>query len=405
MQPKVHQPSGYEAHFGTGSRNGSLVVDGLGTIPYKSGDNMRPSFVAAAGKPFTVTIDPARISKSAEKVELVWYMAPTGEQHAVAMSDGSRNAAGQLNLSPAKFDVPVDAVGTMRLSIRSTDAQGKVSSSWDPTSDALVAPASPGSTLVFSDDWKAQLDTPLHAGEKLQLVYDADRASALFGGQPAQNVTAVVQINGNKPQEFPLTLKDGSLIMPTLPLPLDATNVSVWFKGERDGNAQYDSAFGKNFHFDVGPARDDADISWKNEMLKSTSFPSLKADQFVGIGPSSQRYNCIAWTLGIRDEWVWPGTTVKDFDALYAKSGFKPLDSMDTSLDPKFEKVVIYGNTLRGSAEIEVTHGARQDPSGEWTSKLGTQPLIRHKTLENLVGPSYGEPVRVYVRPRQAVQS
>ena len=404
LQPRVRGPSGFEAHFGAREKQGAAVIDGLGTVPLPKGDPMRPSFTAEAGKPFTVTVDPQRVQKSAEKVELVWRMAPTGDEHVLPLSNGVRDANGVLQLNPATFDVPADVSGTMRLSIRTTDASGHVSTSWDPTNDALIAPSAAGSTLVFSDDWKAQLDTPLRAGEKLQLAYDADRASALFGGQPAQNVTAVLRINGGPAQEYPLTLKDGSLVMPTIALPLEATDVEVWFKGERDGTANYDSAFGKNFHFAVGPTRDDADPSWKNQVLKSPSFPNLKADTFVAIGPYSQRYNCIAWTLGIRDQWVWPGTTVKDFDALYAKSGYRPLDTMDTSLDPKLEKVVIFGVPQMGGG-LEVTHGVHQEADGQWTSKLGTEPLIRHRDLEGVAGPSYGKPIRVYVRERQEVVS
>lgn len=404
LQPKVHAPSGFEAHFGPWDRRGAAVIDGLGSVPLPRGDHLHPGFTAEAGKPFTVTVDPQRISKSAEKVEFVWRMAPKGDEHVVPLSNGTRTADGLLALGPATFDVPADAMGTMRLSIRTTDARGSVSTAWDPTYDALVAPSAPGSTLVFTDDWKARLDTPLRAGEKLHLAYDADRASALFGGQPAQNVTAVVRINGGPAQEYPLTLKDGSLVMPTIALPLEATDVDVWFEGERDGATNYDSAFGKNYHFDVGPTRDDADPSWKAEVLRGASFPNLKADDFVALGPFTQRYNCIAWTVGVRDEWVWPGDTVQAFDALYAKSGYRPLDALDTSVDPKLEKVVLYGVESRNGG-LEVTHGAKQEPDGQWTSKLGTEPLIRHSSLDDLVGASYGKPVRVYARPRQEVVS
>lgn len=404
MTPKLHAPSGFEAHFGQYDRRGAAVIDGLGSVPLPQADRMRPGFTAEAGKPFTVTIDPARIMKSAEKVELVWRMAPTGDEHVLPMSDGTRSPDGALVLSPARFDVPPEVMGTMRLSIRTTDAQGRVSTSWDPTYDALVAPKAAGSTLVFSDDWKAQLDTPLRAGEKLQLAYDADRTSALFSGNAAQRVSAFLRINGGPAQEYPLSLEDGSLVMPTIPLPLDATDVDLWFKGERDGEANYDSAFGKNYHFDVGPTRDDADPSWKSMVLKSPSFPNLKADNFVAIGPYSQSYNCIAWTVGVRDEWVWPGDSIKAFDDLYAKSGYRPLDDMNTALDPTLEKVVIFG-LEKPDGSIEVTHGVKQEADGRWTSKLGTEPLIRHDQLDGVAGPAYGQPVRVYVRPRQEVPS
>ena len=394
VSPELRSPSGYDARFVKGGRTASAKIDGAGEVAMPTGDGKGPSFIAEAGKPLTVHLAADRVLESTQKAELVWRMAPKGEEHVLPL--GQRDANGKLELSPATIDVPADVFGTMRLIIRTTSKNGQVSDQWDPTNDALIAPKTGGGAIVFTDDWKTKVEGQVRAGEKLQLAYDFDRASALFGGNTPQQVTALVSINGGKPREFPLSLQDGTAVMPSIPLPLDATDVTVWFKGEQNGNAQFDSAYGKNFRFEVGPARDDADASWKAEMLRSKSFPNLKADTFVGIGPSSQRYNCIAWTLGVRDEWVWPGEKLSDFDALYSKAGFTPLASMDATLDPSLEKVVVYG--IKKGNDVTVTHGARQDASGAWTSKLGTQPLIRHQTLEALNGPSYGEPVRIYVK-------
>ncbi|MGV3625855.1 MAG: DUF6209 family protein [Archangium sp.] len=403
LSPQLRSPAGYEAKFNRGGRSASAKLEGGGEVAVPTGDGKGPSFIAEAGKPLTISLGADRLLDSTEKAELVWRMAPKGEEHVLPLSTGERDANGKLVLAPATIDVPPDVFGTMRLIIRTASKSGQVSDQWDPTNDALIAPKTGGGAIVFTDDWKTKVEGQVRAGEKLQLAYDFDRASALFGGSTPQQVTAMVSINGGKPREFPLSTADGTAVLPSIPLPLDATDVTVWFKGEQNGNAQFDSAFGKNFRFEVGPARDDADSSWKAEMLRSKSFPNLKEDTFVGIGPSSQRYNCIAWTIGVRDEWVWPGEKLSVFDALYAKAGFTPLDSLDASLDPSLEKVVVYG--LKKGSEVTVTHGAKQDESGEWTSKLGTQPLIRHKTLEALNGPSYGEPVRIYVRARQEVVS
>ncbi|WP_426749208.1 DUF6209 family protein [Myxococcus sp. Y35] len=408
LQPELHSASGYAAHFGTPQRSATAFVEGQGTVALPTGSGRGPSFHAEASKPMTVTLDPSRVSKSAEKVELVWRMVPGGEEATVPLTDGTRDAStGRLNTTPATFQLPSDAFGLVRMSIRTTDASGRVSNQWDPSYDAAVAPPE-AATVVFSDDWKTEVEGSIRAGDTLKLAYDKDRLAELIGKSPS-GVAAFVSFNGEPPIEVPLTVtpdeagKPGVMFMPSLRVPLEATEVSLWFKGQGEGATGWDSSFGQNFRFDVAPARDDADPSWKAEMLRSKSFPNLTEDKFVGIGPSTQRYNCIAWTLGVRDEWVWPGTKVEDFDKLYADQGFKPLDEVDLSHDPNLEKVVIYGLKRKtGSGEIEVTHGALMDEQGRFTSKIGTQPLIRHNSADDLSGPSYGEPVRVYVRPRQS---
>ncbi|MFP2930535.1 DUF6209 family protein [Pyxidicoccus sp. 3LG] len=407
LQPEVHGASAYEAHFGTGSRTAKALVEGQGQVALPTGPGRGPSFHAEAGKPLSVTVDPARLSKSTEKAELVWRMVPGGTEVAIPLTDGTRNADGRLNTVPAKIDVPEDAFGLLRISIRTTDASGRVSNQWDPSSDAAIAPAE-GATVTFSDDWKTQVDGKLRAGDKLQLAYDKDRLTELLGGKVPSDVVACVSFNGEPPIEVPLTIqpgeggKPGEMFMPSLKVPLEATEMTLWFKGQGEGSTGWDSSFGQNFKFKVGHARDDADPSWKAEMLRSTSFPNLKEEDFVGIGPSSQRYNCIAWTMGIQDQWVWPGTKVEDFDKLYATQGYKPMSELDLSNDPNLEKIVVYGRELTTrKGQIEVTHGALMDEQGRLTSKIGTQPLIRHNSADDLTGPSYGEPVRVYVRPRQ----
>jgi hypothetical protein len=407
LQPQVHGATGYEAHFGKGGRTARAVVEGQGQVALPTGNGRGPSFHAEAGKPLTVTVDPERLSKSAEKAELVWRVAPGGTEVAIPLTDGSRDASGRLNTLPARIDVPEDAFGTLRVSIRTTSADGKQSSSWDPSSDAAIAPKE-GAAVVFTDDWKTEVEGKLRAGDKVEIAYDRDRLAAMLGGVTPSDVVACVSFNGEPPREVPLNVqpgeggKPGTMFMPALQVPIEATEMTLWFKGQGAGNTSYDSSFGQNFKFKVGPARDDADPSWKAELLRSKSFPNLQAEDFVGIGPSSQRYNCIAWTLGIQDQWVWPGTRIEDFDKLYAKQGYQPLSSVDLSNDPNMEKVVVYGlKPKTGTGPIEVTHGALMDEQGRLTSKIGTQPLIRHNSADDLTGPSYGEPVRVYVRPRQ----
>ena len=38
-------------------------------------------------------------------------------------------------------------------------------------------------------------------------------------------------------------------------------------------------------------------------------FPHLGKD-FEVLGPATKQYNCIAWSIGVTDQWVWPGEKV-----------------------------------------------------------------------------------------------
>lgn len=404
MQPKLHAPTSYEAHFGARSKHSRAHVEGKGHIDLPAGNGRGPSFTAEAGKPLTVTFDSERVLPSTEKAELVWRIAPNGAENVVPLSDGTRDANGRLVLKPAQLELPPDADGTLRLSLR-THSNGRANSSWDPSYDAVIAPKH-GSTIIFGEDWQTKLDRPVRAGDSLKLAYDQDRIRSIFGGAMPEKITASISFNGQPPVEVGLQLGDGTMALPTIKVPPDATEMTLWFKGQSGANASWDSALGQNFKFPVSPTRDDLDPSWKAHLLRSTSFPNLKAESFAAIGPYSERYNCIAWTVGVRNEWVWPGTKISDFDALYGRHGYKPVDGLDFSNDPSVEKIVIYGHKPRsGVGEIEVTHGALQDAEGRWTSKIGTEPLIRHNRVEDLAGPGYGEPIRVYARPRQGVHS
>jgi hypothetical protein len=130
---------------------------------------------------------------------------------------------------------------------------------------------------------------------------------------------------------------------------------------------------------------------------KPAAFPFLEGDYEV-LGPSTERYNCIAWTIGVTDQWVWPGKAVVDFDRLYARYRFKPLKTLDYSVVPGVEKVLIYDAPDKKTGGRAVTHGAKQEADGTWTSKVGAMALIKHRTPQAVSGGTYGSPKRVYAR-------
>src|SRR5262245_34802255 len=56
-------------------------------------------------------------------------------------------------------------------------------------------------------------------------------------------------------------------------------------------------------------------------------FPRLGHDYEV-LAAGSDAYNCISWTLGVTDRWVWPAQpglpiTFDDFDSLYSRHGYR----------------------------------------------------------------------------------
>ena len=117
------------------------------------------------------------------------------------------------------------------------------------------------------------------------------------------------------------------------------------------------------------------------------AFPNLKGDYEV-LRPHTKVYNCIAWSLGITNQWVWPGDTIGKFDQLNGRFHYRP----------GTEKIVQYAVSQNG--RLVVTHQARQVADGTWTSKLGQLPLIRHRTPYAVDNTIYGQPVTVYVRTR-----
>lgn len=134
---------------------------------------------------------------------------------------------------------------------------------------------------------------------------------------------------------------------------------------------------------------------------EKAAFPHLRGEYEV-LRPATPVYNCIAWTLGMTDRWVWPsstgkGPTLADFDDLYRSHGYRRSDTLNFEKEAGIEKVIVYGKRGK-SGKIELTHGARQEKDGSWSSKLGQLPLIRHLQPRDIDGNSYGEPVALYVR-------
>jgi hypothetical protein len=116
-------------------------------------------------------------------------------------------------------------------------------------------------------------------------------------------------------------------------------------------------------------------------------FPSLNVDQAVVSGEISTVYNCIAWTVGFTDRWLWPGGTIAEFDTFYR--GFGYVRSGDG-------RIAAWGHSIS-----DMTHGCISGPGHgpRWESKCGADLRIQHG-LNELVGSSYGRAVAFYRKSR-----
>ena len=114
-------------------------------------------------------------------------------------------------------------------------------------------------------------------------------------------------------------------------------------------------------------------------------FASLNVDAAVVTGEATSVYNCISWTVGIADRWLWPGPTIQQFDTFYRQFGH-----------------VRAGNgpiAAWGHSNSSMTHGSISGPAHgpRWESKCGTDLRIQH-ALAELEGSSYGRVLAFYAR-------
>ncbi len=114
-------------------------------------------------------------------------------------------------------------------------------------------------------------------------------------------------------------------------------------------------------------------------------FPALNVDQAVVTGESTRAYNCISWTVGVTNAWLWPGATIQSFDAFYARYSLKRSGS---------GPVAAWGTSL-----TNMTHGSITGPGHgpRWESKCGSSLRIQHG-LNELVSSSYGRVIAFYTR-------
>lgn len=126
------------------------------------------------------------------------------------------------------------------------------------------------------------------------------------------------------------------------------------------------------------------------------AFPNLET--WSVTAPRTGQYNCIAWSVGVTDQWIWPGYTVQDFDQFYASYGWTVSGSCEREY--KKRKVALYAYN---SDPDDCTHGSRETHDCGWhESKCGGWERIMHIKTE-LEGGSYGDIIRCYEKQDSSV--
>ncbi|NJL00464.1 MAG: hypothetical protein HC910_07790 [Spirulinaceae cyanobacterium SM2_1_0] len=130
-------------------------------------------------------------------------------------------------------------------------------------------------------------------------------------------------------------------------------------------------------------------------------FSGLKDHQYSVESRKTPEYNCIAWAAGDNSRPWWPmpwendppyyWPEVSDDESLstfisgFQKIGYEVCDN--GNLEPGYEKIAFY------EQDGEISHAARQEANGMWTSKCGDLQDILHESLNALTGERYGQVV------------
>ena len=117
-------------------------------------------------------------------------------------------------------------------------------------------------------------------------------------------------------------------------------------------------------------------------------FPNLNVNNAVVTDKATSAYNCISWTVGVTNRWLWPGSALAHFDAFYRGFGFVRSGAAGP--------IAAWG---RSSAAM--SHGSVSGPAHgpRWESKCGYDLRIQHG-LSELAGGLYGRVLTFYRKSR-----
>ena len=126
-------------------------------------------------------------------------------------------------------------------------------------------------------------------------------------------------------------------------------------------------------------------------------FPALAAEGYEVTSEPDGEYNCIAYAAGETDRWwshledpgyYWPAyarrtAAIQSLVEVFTGLGYELC--ADAGYETGWQKVALYAK------DGEWKHAATQLPNGDWSSKLGLDEDIRHRTPESLAGDDYGQ--------------
>lgn len=120
--------------------------------------------------------------------------------------------------------------------------------------------------------------------------------------------------------------------------------------------------------------------------LYKTSFPGVPLEI---VSRRTKAYNCIAYSIGVTDRWVWNEVDVdedgnasyNEFIQFYNKHGYKITNS------PEKASIAMYGE--KSGPFVAVRHAARK-VGKFWESKMGQGDTLRHRDADVFEGTSYG---------------
>ena len=133
-------------------------------------------------------------------------------------------------------------------------------------------------------------------------------------------------------------------------------------------------------------------LSWIDAHL-----PQLAAEGYQITSEPDDEYNCIAYAAGETGRWwshvqgadyYWPEhasrtPSVQSLMEVFAGLGYELC--ADASYEPGISKIALYADR-----QGNWTHAAVQLTGGEWSSKLGPDEDISHRTPESLDPGFYG---------------
>jgi hypothetical protein len=131
--------------------------------------------------------------------------------------------------------------------------------------------------------------------------------------------------------------------------------------------------------------------------LYKTSFPEVPLEI---AGRRTKAYNCIAYSIGVTDRWVWNEVdlnengeaTFSEFVKFYYMHGYKPTS------DPEKASIAMYGE--RKGISVAVRHAARK-VGRFWESKMGQGDTLRHRDADVFENTSYGSLLMYFERYKE----